>query len=311
MTSDAGGEGHEVSRNRNQFNRPSKREEGGGKEHHGGSNEIEIDIASHGERPSVRAKLNKVAKASIADRPRIPADSPCMYRVYLTTVQRISLDLPQLNSAAAYLLICDDENTVVLWVGQTCTDKDIKFAKEIGLEVLRRDLRNYELTGIDLVIWEGKEGNDSKLLDYFLDKFDCDASTYRGKKVLAERKKPIKNQPISICVMEKLPDFEFELVEVGYAAHDDHGKIDRIPFAPVESNSIVVLNVGDQWDIWIARGNTIAEESSAKRKITSLVMTQLECDRSVANTKIRFSYQGCERVMFRRHFKVLTYSLLS
>ena len=77
----------EGSRKKNVFKREVRKNDDfdGEKNDETEQDDIEIDIASHGERPSVRAKLSLAAKAGISNRPRIPNDPSCLYRVYLAT----------------------------------------------------------------------------------------------------------------------------------------------------------------------------------------------------------------------------------
>lgn len=229
-------------------------EEGEEEENGEGGKEIIIDITSHGERPSVRAKLNMSVREGVSMRPRIPADATCLYRCFATTSQRVPLSLSQLSSAAAYLLICDDDNQVVLWIGATCDDVDIVFARDLGLEIFRRDQRNYDAVNLAGIIWEGKEPDEPILLDYICGKCASDESFYCSKKVKNARNTVPENQPISINVLNKSTDGKFEMIEVGYQTPDDNGMIDRMPYAPIDLETIIVSSIDSQWDIWFSRG---------------------------------------------------------
>jgi hypothetical protein len=299
----------EGGRKKNVFKREIKKkseEADGEKEEEGDAEEIEIDIASHGERPSVRAKLSMAAKAGISNRPRLPLEPPCLYRVYQATSQRVPLELSQLNSAAAFLLICDDDNRVLIWLGSNCPDSDITFAKEMALEVYRRDMRNYDSTEIDEIVWEGRESERPALLKILLDECGSDEGTYRGKKTIAERKNEIENQPFCMSIMQKMPGGRFELLEIGYATPNEFGTIGRIPFSPIEVDTIVLTSVENQWDLWIARGNTQEDEAAVLEYVTSIAAARAGITTANARQNIRIMRQGCERVTYRRYFKVLT-----
>jgi len=136
--------------------------------------DIVIDAEKHGERPSVRAKLSMAAKAGVANRPRIPNDPPCLYRIFCATSQRVPCELSQLNSAAAYLFISDDDERVVVWAGEFATDSDFDLSQELALEVIRRDMRKFDATDVDDVIYEGEEKQVQELFEYFLDKLWTD-----------------------------------------------------------------------------------------------------------------------------------------
>jgi hypothetical protein len=299
----------EGGRKKNVFKREIKKkseEADGEKEEEDDAEEIEIDIASHGERPSVRAKLSMAAKAGISNRPRLPLEPPCLYRIYQATSQRVPLELSQLNSAAAFLLICDDDNRVLIWLGSNCPDSDITFAKEMALEVYRRDMRNYDSTEIDEIVWEGRESERPALLKILLDECGSDEGTYRGKKTIAERKNEIENQPFCMSIMQKMPGGRFELLEIGYATPNEFGTIGRIPFSPIEVDTIVLTSVENQWDLWIARGNTQEDEAAVLEYVTSIAAARAGITTANARQNIRIMRQGCERVTYRRYFKVLT-----
>jgi hypothetical protein len=239
-------------------------------------------------------------------RPRIPADATCLYRCFALTSQRVPLNLQQLSSAAAYLLICDIDNRVVLWIGATCDDADIVFARDLGLEVFRRDQRNYDATNLAGIIWEGKEPDEPILLDYICEKCASDEAYYCSKKVRNARNTVPENQPISINVLIKSPEGLFELIEVGYQTPDEEGTIDRIPYAPIDTNTIIVSSVDSQWDVWISRGVTSEEEKAAVAWVYDLVYPDANIRIIDKSHNIRIIRQGCERVTYRRNFKVLT-----
>jgi hypothetical protein len=226
--------------------------------------------------------------------------------VYLATSQRVPLQLNQLNSAAAYLLICDADNRVMIWLGSNCPDTDIIFAKEMGLEIFRRDMRNYDATEIEDIIWEGREAERPALLKILLAECGTDEGTYRGKRTIAERKNEIENQPLCMSIMEKMPLGTFELLEIGYATPNEAGTIRRIPFSPIELDTIVLTSVDNQWDIWIARGNSPEDEEAAMKYVINCAVSRAGCTEAVARNSIRVMRQGYERVTYRRYFKVLT-----
>ena len=114
------------------------------------------------------------AKAGVANRPRIPNDPPCLYRIFCVTSQRVPCELSQLNSAAAYLFISDDDERVIVWAGEFATDSDFDLSQELALEVIRRDMRKFDATDVDDVIYEGEEKQVQELFEYFLDKLWTD-----------------------------------------------------------------------------------------------------------------------------------------
>ena len=109
-----------------------------------------------------------------------------------------------------------------------------------------------------------------------------------------------------MSIMQKMPGGRFELLEIGYATPNEFGSIGRIPFSPIEVDTIVLTSVENQWDLWIARGNTQEDEEAVVEYVTSLAAARAGITNANARQNIRIMRQGCERVTYRRYFKVLT-----
>lgn len=223
--------------------------------------------------------------------------------------------MSQLNSAAAYLLICDEDERVIIWAGEFSTDSDFDLSQEVALEVVRRDMRKFDATEVDEVIYEGEEKQSQDLFKHFLEKLWADESAYRGKRVVAERRHKIENMPISLGLLERWSDDSLQYREMAYMAPDENGAIGRIPFVPIEVDTVAVSSIEDQWDIWISRGNGPELEDRIKKFVVEMAIARLEenaelqasgVDRIVVSKNVRIIYQGLERVMYRRYFKVLT-----
>ena len=103
--------------------------------------------------------------------------------------------------------------------------------------------------------------------------------------------------------------------EMAYMAPDENGTIGRIPFVPIEVDTVAISNIEDQWDVWISRGNGPEMEDRIKKFVVDMAVAKLEensemqatgVDRIVVSKSVRIVYQGLERVLYRRYFKVLT-----
>ena len=102
---------------------------------------------------------------------------------------------------------------------------------------------------------------------------------------------------------------------MAYMAPDENGTIGRIPFVPIEVDTVAISNIEDQWDVWISRGNGPEMEDRIKKFVVDMAVAKLEensemqatgVDRIVVSKSVRIVYQGLERVLYRRYFKVLT-----
>lgn len=102
---------------------------------------------------------------------------------------------------------------------------------------------------------------------------------------------------------------------MAYMAPDENGTIGRIPFVPIEVDTVAISNIEDQWDVWISRGNGPEMEDRIKKFVVDMAVAKLEensemqatgVDRIVVSKNVRIVYQGLERVLYRRYFKVLT-----
>lgn len=261
-------------------------------------------------KPSERANMAFADRQSGAMlRPMIPVDIPFLYRVFLKTVQRVPLHYSSLNSVAAYILVCDEDREAVGWYGSECSLEDRKYATELGLQVLRLDLRKIAATHFPF----NSEANENfRILRYILPKLWGDEATYRNKKAVDARRKPIYNAPVSIGCMDKYLDGSVGLREVAFSSSDEAGTVPRLAFVPIELNTVAVLNYADQWDVWIARGVTAADEKAVLDYIMRLSASRsgnglLSAMATVAkNPNVRITRQGCERILFRETIRMLT-----
>lgn len=261
-------------------------------------------------RPSERINLDQADRLGAAHsrmRPMIPIDTPFLYRILYKTAQRVPLHYSSLNSSSAFILVCDEEREAVGWYGQDCSLEDRKYATELGLQVLRFDLRKEAAVHFP---FSSEATPNQRILRFMLPKLWCDEATYMAKKVADARRRVVYNAPVTIGCVDKYLDGSCGLREVAFATSDTRGAVPRLDFVPVELNTVAVLTYGDQWDIWVARGVSAADEKIAVDYITKLAALrseQVSIITSVAkNPNVRVTKQGCERVLFREHLRMLT-----
>ena len=73
-------------------------------------------------------------------------------------------------------------------------------------QVLRRDMRRFDTAEVEDVVYEGEEKQSPDVFKYLLDKLWTDVGAYKGKRVLAERRNKIENQPVSLGLLERWSD---------------------------------------------------------------------------------------------------------
>jgi hypothetical protein len=249
---------------------------------------------------------------------------PLFYRVYKSTVQRQVVDVRSLSSYAAYIVILDDERQVLLWVGIHCDDGDVDLLKDLAKDVMTRDYGEERVEEFPIIFEKFDASNP--LLEPFLDILQSNATTYSSKQVQNDRRKnPIENSPISVGIVDPLLETfsssmdnqdimnNFELREISFAHPDaQSGMVPRVAFAPVEMNSIVYITIGDQWDLWIARGAEGDTVDAAIQYLETLIQAQLieststDITEQMIRNYYQVTHQGEERVCFRRPLKIFT-----
>lgn len=236
-----------------------------------------------------------------------------MYCVYKDTAQRCALSIKSLNTNGSFIIVSDKEKLVFVWEGANASADDQKLALDLGLEVVKRDLNIHDATMDDVVhVVEGNERH--ALLMEMLRVMGFREADYRSKIARVERSKPLPdNSEIVVGTIERGHDGDFSILTSGHQQPDELGKVPRINFPPILSpSSIIVVQVGEHWDIWVSRGAEREPdlEKDVKAFVTRIVMARNANDPDMnaffALEYIRIVRQGCERVLFRRHFKIFT-----
>lgn len=236
-----------------------------------------------------------------------------IYRMYKNSVQRVLLSSDSLNSNAAFLIIVHDEKKVFSWIGSNCDTLDIDNVNDLGVTVLKRDFFQNDIVTIDMI----REGEEKKhLLEIMLDLFWSNSSSYFSKVSIKSRKEPITNNPVSVGIIESstLLTDTYDFNETNFTHPDVNGKISRLSFVPIEINTIAYVNIGDHWDLWIARGVKKEDEMKVTEYLKNKIILNLQLnDNNLIEYKdillsqyIDIIYQGEEHVLFRRALKIFT-----
>lgn len=75
----------------------------------------------------------------------------------------------------------------------------------------------------------------------------------------------------------------YSLLEVCFEFCDDKGGIQRVAFPPLNYSTIVVTRAGNQWDVWVGRGNTATIERKVIEYIMSLDIEEDEVENVPGN----------------------------
>ncbi len=243
------------------------------------------------------------------EKPALPPDPISLYRIYNGTSQRVPSQLSSLNSAAAFIILCDDDKEVILWVGEQCTIEDRHHAENLAVDILRRDYRLYQATLKDVSITiEGVEF-DAKL-QHLLSKLFADINAYKNKSVRKERSNDIENAEIIIGTLEKV-NGQDKVKEVGKGTPDENGFVKRIHFVPISDKTVAVITVGNQYYLWLTKSHNPMQVSTIKRSVVDMISKNFlalkqNVDKIFITQSLRVVLQGFERVMFRQYFKILT-----
>ena len=233
--------------------------------------------------------------------------------MYKNSVQRVLLSIDSLNSNAAFLIIIHDEKKVFSWIGLNCDTSDIDNVNDLGVTVLKRDFFQNDIITIDMI----REGEEKKhLLEIMLDLFWSNSSSYFSKLSIKSRKESITNNPVSVGIIESstLLINTYDFNETNFTHPDVNGKISRLSFVPIEINTIAYVNIGDHWDLWIARGVKKEDEIKVIEYLKYKIIFNLQLnDNNLIEYKdillsqyIDIIYQGEEHVLFRRALKIFT-----
>lgn len=237
---------------------------------------------------------------------------PLIYRVYRATVQRVTVSMKNFNSNAVFIIVIEEEKRITLWLGSQSEDEDAELAESIAETIMKRDFREGDEEPIPTIL-EGEEVND--VLEPFLDMMCSTLNQYYSKMAAGERKKALVNSSVSVGYIEPMPRSidTFDFQETAFAHPDVKGTVPRVPFVPIEMNTIAYVNVGDHWDIWCARAVPDEEIERVMVFVRNTVATQLNLVDNVATRQtnvlgqyVQLIRQGEEGTLFRRPLKIFT-----
>lgn len=236
---------------------------------------------------------------------------PLLYRIYCGSFQRQIPHIRSLNSHAAFLIILDEDAQVIVWVGSLCSEADRDLAVQIGKDIMLKDFG--EDVKEDIPTLYEVESPD-ELLEAILESLGSDMISYTSKLIVSARREEIENSTISVGILTPILQNpgQFEKKEKSFAHPDTEGNVPRVDFVYIEKDTLAYVIVGNQYDLWIARGVPEDQEQFAVAFMERLIDHEVFLDAPAVNSNSRFVphlqvvYQGEERYAFRRPLKIFT-----
>jgi len=218
-----------------------------------------------------------------------------LLRVYKESVQRLPCELSSLSSFAAFIVICvggPTQRRCMVWIGTTCSPADRTLAEKLSLVVAVDDLGS---TAPDCM---AEDRENLSILDAILNTMWVQLDDYR-RTARIRATTPICNKPSFLYSFTKDPakvPAAFNITTLRNETPDPStGKMAKFTFpVGVDKSSILVVNVGDQYDLWFGEAVNGVDQS--------LVKTAL---RSFAVDKAPEKRRGIESVMFSRNLRVV------
>jgi len=227
-------------------------------------------------------------------------------RVYKNSIQRVHCDLKALSSHAAFVLTSYSSKNVIVWIGSTCQTDDRVLAEALAFEIVRDDcLSGFEIKMLD------EEGADPSRdgLTLMLTAFQSNFAEYLQS--ASQRKRPISNSPVEFFVRVTSSDVsKIELKTVATAeVNSEDGSVPMLSFVSEvdPKKTILVLVVGNQYDVWLAEYIPTKEIMQVKEFLTLLLIGPAPTERRriesiLFGRSIRFQRQYFETALFKTHF---------
>ncbi|RYG63297.1 hypothetical protein EON64_16220, partial [archaeon] len=239
---------------------------------------------------------------------------PHLYRVFKGSVQRVPPLISSLNSHAAFLLIMESQRKIQGWCGNNVSKADFATMKEVANEIFLRDFGDKSNPGFSIIL-EGSEVPE--VLEKFLNILWTVPGVYFNRITVADRRALIHNNAVSVghLVGAAGKKEKFDVCETAFAHPDSNGTVPRVTFPTIDVNAITYVNVGDQWDLWFARGVPEAEREDAVAFVIELIEAQARLiaidnpgaiDQAALKNYLSVVEQGDEGVLFRRLIKIFT-----
>ena len=246
------------------------------------------------------------------------------YRIYKTTIQRFPSLITTLNSHACYIIDSDKKNKRYLWIGKLCNDNDkqmsISIYNEMNKEPLYKHNNNDNKEKMTYIIYDDINSPDLIGLLSLL----CGNEEEYNKHYNA-RLQPyiILNSYKTLYYIDSSNNNNNNIIlrKMDSVSPNSSGHVPKLVFPLVSSSSIIVLLVGNQYDIWIGSNISKHDEDAA---IELLINTNKDNSNNDSNSSsnssssssnddnsiihhsgnnIKKIREGYERIPFRSNFE--------
>ena len=244
--------------------------------------------------PGLTSKLGSGSSTALG-----PGDQEVGYfllRVYRESLQRLPCELTSLSSYGAFVVVCmgsPSQRRCLLWVGSSCSPADRTMAEKLSLDVAVEDLG---APPPDCMV---EDRENLGILDAILNTMWVQLEDYR-RAARVRATTPICNKPSFLLSFTKDPvkvPAKYNLTPLQNKTPDpSSGKMAKYLFpAGADKTSILVVNVGDQYDLWFGESINAVEQAMVKAEL-----------RAYAVDKAPEKRRGIESVMFSRNLRVVS-----
>lgn len=176
------------------------------------------------------------------------SDISILARIYKKNIQRVGLELKELNSNAAFIFVDVDRKRVILWVGSLCSNEDKKKAENFAFLIIREDFS--DSTGTIKSMEEKREKSD--ILPLILNLLSVKLEDYRMHKSM--RLNSLENYQSNLYMIKKTEsNQEFYLEHISIARIDIDGKyLEHSFLPPLDNSSIILITTNNVCDLWFA-----------------------------------------------------------
>lgn len=217
-----------------------------------------------------------------------------LLRVYKESVQRMPCELNSLSSLAAFIIQCvGTQRSVMLWIGSGCSPADRTLAERLSLETAVEDLGT---PAPDCMV---EDRENASILDAVLNALWVQLDDYR-RTARVRAATPICNKPSFLYTVVKDPvkipaSFNISLLR-SEVPDPSSGVVAKFTYPmTADRNSIFVVAVGDQYDLWFGDGVNGVDQVLVKNSL-----------RAFAVEKAPEKRRGIESVMFSRNLRTVS-----
>lgn len=199
-----------------------------------------------------------------------------LVRIYCSTVQRLPCDLKSLSSKAAFLIVCPAQRRCIVWIGSQCNPVDRTMAEGLAFDVSREDLMNPVPSQSIDIMQEDRE--NATILQSILEVMWVRVDDYR-RALFTRTNTAISNQPMALYQLNRkggsTGGYTMScLMDNGVASNGSVARL-RFPAESVDKGSILVVVVGEHYDLWAGDAVGRREQAAIKTFLTGVALEKV------------------------------------